>query len=218
MGYESEAARLAATGHLGQAAAQAKAAQDVIDTQHFLARAIELRAKGYSEKEANEMLDSEKASLSQQRKATAEARLGPEGTAARSVREKQLELASRGITVAGGPGKEGARGELVKMQDQDRFRATFSEFMQGVENTPENVARATDLAKQSTEADIRKESAVLPGAGQVADSLTELGLGGGIYEGAKDPNIEVNKRIADLTKDQNTILADINKKLDLGVK
>jgi hypothetical protein len=195
---ESQAAQHAAKGNFIAAAASQKAAQDVVDKQADLARAVELRAQGYSEAEAKAMQATEKEARSKERKQTAENKLGPGGSVEKELKEKQLELASRGITSPGysGPTGEAAKKELSKLQDTKKLEENFNKIMEGVDATPENIEKGFKAAKEMTATDIAAETELgakgKEGEGAVASSLTRIGGGGGYYAGSSAKGTEGN--------------------------
>jgi hypothetical protein len=187
---ESQSIQHAAKGNFIAAAASRKAAQDVMDKQADLARAIELRAQGYSKEQADAMQATEKEARSKERKQTAENKLGPKGSVAQELKEKQLELASRGITAPGYRGPMGAEAEkeLTKIHDTKKLEENFNRIMEGVDPTKENTEAAFKAAKEMTATDIAAETELGKkggegGGGGVASSLTRIGGGGGYYAG-----------------------------------
>jgi hypothetical protein len=187
------------------------AAQQAQDAQARRERMIELRGQGFSEPEARATANREQAGREQERAARAAAFRTTE-----TRRASELELANTARGIGGGDAR-GARLQLRAMQDVDAFREQLARNME--ELGPGHAAEASQLALRTTAAGIRAQTFIKPGEGQVADSLAQLGLGGGVYAGVGgDPQLQAQKRIGDLQTEANRILEEISKKVNLGVK
>lgn len=208
-----ESTVLVAQGNYALAGATRKSAQDLQDRTDDQNRLSELILQnGGNRAKAEAQLAEEVTARTRGRAAAREARVT---TATRGITESELELQSRGVL----PGKPGARGELIKMQDVDAFMNNFKDMTEGLgELTADQTKQFSDLALKRTSLDILSSQNTLPGAGQIADSMAQLGLGGGVYAGVGgDPQLQAQKRIGDLTEQTNKILQNVEKKLNLGV-
>lgn len=204
----AEAIMAATKGNFAQAEAAIKSARSIEDNQAQADRAFELRQQGVAESEIPGRVQAEQKQREQDRGAQAEAYRYTEG---RSLQERELKLGERGF----GTGLHGeeARKARIGMEDQDAYRAKVAEGIAANLGTDEAAA----FAKRSVTADILGKVPT-PGTGQVADSLTKVGGGGGLYAGPSgDPQLEAQKRIAALAQTQLTVLQSIDKKISLGV-
>lgn len=228
-----------ANGQFALAAASRKAAQDLQDKTDDQNRLAELILQnGNDRAKAEAQLAEEVTARTRGRDALRESRIL---TAGRGINETELELRARGINIGVGAeqgksiigansssitgglgsGLNGSPGsELTKMKDVDAFMNNFNELTQGLgELTAGQTKQFSDLALKKTSLDILSQGSVLPGAGQVADSLAQLGLGGNVYAGPQgDPMLQAQKRIGDLTEKTNTLLSDIKTNLKMGVE
>lgn len=207
----NEAVVAAARGNFAQADAAMKAAQQIEDNQAKVDRAFELKAQGFGQGDIDRIVGAEQGQREADRATRANAF---RSTETRRAREMELENAARGI---GGTDTIGSRRELIRMRDEDAFREQLSKNMEAL--GPGHASEAAKLALRTTSADILSQSQVIAGSGQVADSMAQLGLGGGVYAGVGgDPQLQAQKRIGDLTEETNRILVEVERKLNFGVK